>query len=80
MAQMRVSSFHAADAELEALDDLAARVGIAKSRLIRVGIGRLAGVSLDDLRDEAQALPDGRKPKKGREMRGGVSRSEAPVE
>jgi hypothetical protein len=80
MAQMRVSSFHAADAELEALSNLADRVGIAKSRLIRVGIGRLAGVPLDDLRREAQALPDGRKPKREPANNGaGVSEGEVPV-
>jgi hypothetical protein len=81
MAQMRVSSFHAAEAELVALDDLAARVGVAKSRLIRVGIGRLDGVPLEDLRQEAEALPDGRrKPEKDREMHTGTTEREIAVQ
>ncbi len=65
MAQMRVSSFHASDVELDALSVLASRVGVAKSRLIRIGIGRLAGMPLDDLRTAAEALPDGRKSQGG---------------
>jgi post-segregation antitoxin (ccd killing protein) len=61
---MKVTSLHAPEGVQKELADLAAQTGVNRSRLIRVAIGRLDGVPLDDLCREAEGLPDGRRSKR----------------
>lgn len=70
MAQMIVTSLHMADAERTALQRLADEAGVNRSRCLRLAASRLVALvesgqmSPAELREEAEALPDGRRSKR----------------